>query len=247
VVAAALALAVAVPGAALAGTKAVSGKQTLQIKAHLSPSTAGATHVEFGFRYDYKSTQAGQQPPYNAKTITLVMPSGLVLDPAAAPACKRSQIDKANGDVSKCPPKTIVGHGTVVVNAAPTISAPITGTATIYNAINDVGIGQPKGTRNLILWVKTSIGVNQAFPFRVLKAAGHRVELQARLKKPKQRGVTPGTFTIQTVVLSVTGSGRRSFITDPPSCASSWRFSLKVVNYFNQPPITAHDRVKCRA
>ena len=246
-VAIALAAAIAIPGAALAGKKAVSGQQTLQIKARLTPSGSGATRVKFGFRYDYRSTHPGQQPPYNAKQITLFMPPGLRLDPAAAPSCKRSQIDRAHGDVSKCPRRSIVGHGTVVANATPTIAAPITGTATIYNAVNNVGIGQPKGTRNLILWVKTSIGVNEANPFRILTGKGGRVELQARLPKPKAPGVTPGSFTIQTITLSVSHFGAKPFITNPPSCPGSWPFSLRVVNYFHQPSITAHDRVKCSA
>lgn len=242
----ALAVAVVViPGVALAGKKAVSGQQTLQIKAHLTPSRAAAHHVKFGFRYDYRSTQAGQQPPYNAKSVTLVMPAGLVLDPKAAPACKRSQIDKAGGDVSKCPANTVVGQGSVVVNAAPTIAAPVTGTVTVYNAVNDVGEGQPKGTRNLVLWVKTSIGVTQAVPFRVLHLGGHRIALRATFKKPATPGVSPGSFTIQTVSLSITGHGRKSFIADPPSCTGSWPFALTVINYFSQPSITAHDRVKC--
>jgi hypothetical protein len=241
-----LVVGVILPGLALAGKKVVSGQQTLQIKARLRPASAGARHVAFDFRFDYRSTTPGQQPPYNVKTITLVMPRGLVLNPAAAPACKRSQIDSANGDLSTCPLNTIVGHGSVVANAAPTISTAITGTVTVYNAVNDVGRGQPKGTRNLVLWVKTSIGVNSAIAFRVLKGAGGRVELRATFPKPSQPGVSPGSFTIQTVLLSVFGSGKRSYITDPAVCPGSWPFSLRVVNYFDQPSITARDQVKCR-
>jgi hypothetical protein len=241
----ALAAATAIPGAALAGKKAVSGQQTLQIKDRLTPSRSGATHVKFGFHYDYRSTKPGQQPPYNAKTITLVMPRGAVLDPTAAPSCKRSQIDRAKGNVSTCPHKTIVGHGTFVANAAPTIALPITGTVTVYNAVNNVGIGQPKGTRNLILWAKTSFGVTAAYPFRILKGRGGRMELRTQLKKPKTPGVTPGSFTIQTLTLSISHFGKRSFITNPPSCHGSWPYSLTIVNWFNQPSITAHDRVRC--
>jgi hypothetical protein len=242
----ALAAAIAIPCAALAGKKAVSGQQTLQIKARLTPSRASATRVKFGFHFDYRSTHPPQQPPYNTKTVTLVFPPGLALDPTAAPSCKRSQIDKAKGNVSSaCPRKTIVGHGTLVANAAPTVPVPITGTVTIYNAVNNVGEGQPRGTRNLILWAKTSIGVNAGYPFRVLKGRGGRVALRTKLPKPKTPGVSPGSFTIQTVTLSISHFGRRPFITNPPSCHRSWPFSLTVVNWFNQPSITAHDRVKC--
>jgi hypothetical protein len=237
---------VALPGVALAGKKVTSGQQTLQIKVGLSSRRAAAQHVTLRFHYDYRSTTPGQQPPYNTKTITFVLPAGMVLNPFAAPACKRSQIDKNAGDVGKCPRKTIVGNGTVVANAAPTISAPITGTVTIYNAVNNVGIGQPKGTRNLILWVKTSLGVNQAIPFRVIMR-GRREKLRATFTKPSRPGVTPGSFTVQTVTLSTRGSGKRSFITNPATCTRSWQFALNVVNYFNQPPITATDSVRCQS
>jgi hypothetical protein len=97
--------------------------------------------------------------------------------------------------------------------------------------------------------VKTSINVNQVIPFRVLKGVGGRQELRATFNQPSQPGVSPGTFTIQNVTLSVKGSSSShgSFITNPPACAGSWSYALKIVNYFGQPSITAHDRVKCRA
>lgn len=241
-----LVLAVTLPGVALAGKKVVSGKQTLQIKDLQRPATAGARHVTLGIRFDYRSTTPGQQPPYNTKTITVLEPPGLTLNPAAAPACKRSLIDKANGDISQCPRNTIVGHGTVVANAAPTITALITGTVTVYNAVNDVGVGQPKGTRNLILWVKPSIGPNVAVPFRVLKGPGGRGELRATFTKPSQPGILPGSVTLQTVTLSVSGSGKGSYITNPAVCQGAWAYSVTVANYFGQPSVTARDQVTCR-
>ena len=123
----------------------------------------------------------------------------------------------------------------------------ITGTVTIYNAINNLGEGQPKGTRNLILWAKTSVGVNAGYPFRIIKGRGGRMELQTKLEKRKAPGVSPGSFTIQSVTLTMSHTGKRPFITNPPTCPGGWRFSLTVVNYFKQPPITAHDRAKCRS
>lgn len=240
-------VAVVVPsGVALAGKRVVSGQQTLLIKARLSPSTAGARNVTFGFHYEYRSTRGRQQPPYNMKTITLVMPRGLVVNPAAAPACKQSQINKAMGDLSKCPRNTIIGRGSVVANARPTVPRLITGTATVYNVVNDVGRGQPKGARDLILWVKTSDGGVQEFPFQAMRSPDGRAKLVARLPKPAQPGVMHGTVTVQRLDLSVSGSVMGSFNTNPTRCSGSWRFVLKIVNYFNQPPITAYDRVRCK-
>ena len=233
-------------GIALAGKRAVSGQQTLLIKAGLSPSSAAARHVTFSFHYEYRSTRPGQQPPYNMKTVTLLMPAGLVVNPTAAPACKQSQINKAMGNLVFCPRKTIVGHGSVVANARPLVPTLITGTATVYNSVNDVGMGQPKGTRNLILSVKTSDGGIQVFPFQMMRGPGGRAKLVARLPKPPQPGVTRGTVTIQMLDLSVSGSVMGSFNTNPAVCSRSWQFALMIVNYFNQPPITAYDQVKCK-
>jgi hypothetical protein len=154
-------------GVALAGSNVVSGKQTLQIKAGLRPARAGARHVTSTFRFDYRSTTPGQQAPYNTKSITPW--SRRDWCSTLPPACKRSLINSAHGDLSACPRNTIVGHGTVVVNARPTVPTLISGTVTIYNAVNNIGQGQPKGTRNLVLWVTTSIGLKIAVPFRVLK------------------------------------------------------------------------------
>lgn len=297
-------VAVALPAVALAGEgegeKVVSGQQTLQIAAGLVSGAksaavlnkARAEHVTLAFRYDYRSTTPPQRPPYNTRMVTIVMPAGLVLNPAAAPACNRSQIDAAKGDVSKCPRDTVVGEANVAGAAGPftpasdTRSQPgpppppplpptpppptpppastppppppstpppppppapqvIVGMATIYNAVNNVGEGQPKGTQNLILWWTNSSGVNQAIPFRVLKGAGGRAELQATFAKPSQPGVSPDSITIETVVLSLSGSGKRSFITNPAMCSRSWLFTVTIVNYFGQPSITAQDRVKC--
>lgn len=241
-----LILAFTLSGAALAGNKVVSGKQTLQIKAGLRPARAGARHVTSSLRFDYRSTTPGQQAPYNTKSITFLEPPGLVLNPAAAPACRRSRIENAHGDISTCPRNTIVGHGSVVVNARPTIPTLIARTVTVYNAVNDLGKGQPKGTRNLILWVKTSIGLKIAVPFRVLKGPGGRVELRTTLPKPSHPGLAPGFGTLQTVTLAVSGSGKRSYITNPAVCSGSWPFSLTVTNYFHQPSITARHRVDCQ-
>lgn len=249
----ALVAALVLSGVALAGKRVVSGHQALVIKAQLSPSTAGARDVTFGFHYKYRRPRGGQQPPYNMKTITLLMPRGLVVNPTAAPACKQSQINRAKGNLAKCPRKTVIGHGKVVANARPLLSRLITGTAAVYNVVNDVGTAvinggkrQAKGTRNLILWVKTSDGGIQTFPFQAMRAPGGRAKLVARLPKPAQPGVTRGTVTVQRLDLSVSGSVIGSFNTNPPRCPGSWRFVLKIVNYFNQPPITAYDRVKCQ-
>src|SRR5207302_503691 len=105
------------------------------------------------------------------KTISFVYPKGLQLNPKAVPACKRSALDRTQGNASAaCPSKSLVGSGTVVINAAPTVPAPISGTVSLYNAVNDVGAGgEPKGTRNLVYYAKTSVGVNSTIGFRIIK------------------------------------------------------------------------------
>lgn len=242
-----VAIAAAVPAAAVAGKRVVSGQQSLQIKASLRPDRAGARST-LRLRTDYEGPAAGQRPPYNIKMITVVLPRGLGLHLAAAPSCKRSQIDAAHGDLSKCPARSVVGHGSVVVNAAPTIPTPITGTVTIYNAQNDLGQGQPKGTRNLLFFARTSIGANATLAFRVSRLRGGRVKLSTQQPKPSHPGLAPGDFSLQKVDITITGSRgeRRPFVTNPPTCAGGWPFTMTISNYFGQPSVTAADRVRCR-
>jgi hypothetical protein len=70
--------------------------------------------------------------------------------------------------------------------------------------------------------------------------------LVENMTKPKKPGVTPGSFTIEHVKLSVSaGTAAKPYLSDVTSCHGSWPFSFTIKNWFNQPSITAHDKVRC--
>lgn len=242
-----VAIMVIAPAMALAGKAVTSGQQKLQIKAGLNPARAGARHVTLSFHISYTNPHGTQQPPYSSKTLTITGPFGV--HPTAVPACKESVIVKATNKTSGCPAGTKVGTGTIVINASPTIPKPFSGTVTVYNGVNDRGYaGHRKGSRNIFLYARTSVGVSGVLTFYIVKTPGGGTKLVAQLPKPAKPGVTPGSYTIQTTNLSISGgSASKPYLTDPPSCRGSWLFSFRNDNWFNQPSVTAHDRVMCRA
>jgi len=243
----ALAVAAAlVPAVALAGKPVTSGDQKLQVKATLSPAKAGAKPVTMGVSVSYTNPKnSAQQPPYNTRQ--LIFTGQVAIHPSAVPACKESSNIAANGKTSGCPANTKIGTGSVVVNAAPTIKQPITGTVTIYNGVNDRGYsGHPKGTRNIFLYVQTSVHINVTDVFYIEKAPGGGTTLIENQPKPKKAGVTPGSFTIKHIMLSVSGgTASKPYLSDVSRCSGSWPFSFTINNWFNQPSVTAKDKVAC--
>ena len=235
-----------VPTVALAGKPVTSGQQRLQIKASLTPAKAGAKDVTLGLHVSYTNPQhPGQQPPYDTKTQILV--GQYATHPTAVPACKESAVVKAKGKTSGCPADTKVGTGTIVVNAAPTIKKPISGTVMIYNGVNDQGFaGHPKGARTVFLYVRTSIGVNGTYTYYIHKTPGGGTKLVSNIAKPAKPGITPGSYSIKQIDLKVAGgTDAKPYLSDLTACPGSWRFSFTLHNYFNQPPVTARDRVAC--
>jgi hypothetical protein len=236
---------VLIPAAAWAGKKVVSGRQSLQIKVTVSPARAGARGVAVHFHSDYMSTQpGGQQPPYNEKSLTVTEPKGLVLHPSAVPSCRESKVVAVNGDAAKvCPASAKVGHGSVIVNARPAIKSLITGAITAYNGVDDGGVGgYAKGSPELILYVKTSIGVNTVDYLHIVKSPAG-LQLVGHAAKPTKPGVVAGDITLQR--LDLTLSAGKAYSTAPPTCSGSWLYTLTLRNWFGQPSITARDRVPC--
>ncbi len=242
-----VACAAVVPAVALAGKTVVSGQQSLQLRAGLKSNKAGAQGVTLRFHSDYLSTQpGGQQPPYNTKSVIFTMPKGLQINNSAAPRCRESSVINAATTMPACPANTRVGQGTVILNARPTVPTLINATVTVYNGVDDGGYGgYPKNSPMLVLYVKSSIGINANNFFHVVKGGPGVLKLIGTSTQPAQAGVLPGSFTLQTLDLSVSGSAKKPFVSNPPTCSGSWPFSLTVTNYFGQPSVTAQDRVKC--
>jgi len=234
------------PAVALAGPPSTVGDQQLQIKVSLTPSRAGAKPVTLGLKTSYTNPKhPGQQPSENSRKV--IFTGQFLLHPSAVPACKLSSNMAAGGKTSGCPASTQVGSGTIVVNAAPTIPQPITGTVTLYNGVNDNGSGgHPKGSRAVFFYAQTSIHVNATLVFYISKSSSGGTTLIETMPKPKKPGVTPGSFTIQHVALSVSGgTAKKPYLSNVTSCPGSWPFAFTIQNWFNKPSITAHDKVKC--
>jgi hypothetical protein len=242
-----MAACVLVPTVAWAGKRVIAGQQSLQIKVALKPNRAGARGVKFELRYEYTNPKApGQQPPYNSKSIIFTEPKGLVLNPSAVPSCRESAVVNANDNASVCPAASMVGNGTVTANARPAIPTLISGTVTIYNGVDDGGYaGFPKGSRELILYVKTSIGINAVEFFHAVKTADGGLQLVLKASKPATPGVAPGSFTLQSLDLTIASSSKKPYLSNPGTCPGSWPVSLMVTNWFGQPSITARDQVSC--
>ncbi len=241
-------LAAVLPPAALAGKRVVVRAQSLQIQVGLSSTKAGARLRTVHLHAVYKNPKhPAQQPPYNTKSVIFVLSKGVALHPKNAPACKESIQVNNNGSVNGCPAGSKVGTGRIVVNAAPAVPKPIPAALTIYNGIDDGGYGgYPRGSRLLIFYLQTSLGLNVTEFFHIVKMSGGSYALISKMVKPAKPGITPGTFSLQTVDLTLRNSANKPYFTNPSTCTGSWGFSLKITNYFGQPSITAQDLVNCR-
>lgn len=235
------------PGAAWAGQKVISGQESLQIKVSASPAKVGKVIKTFRLQTaDLSTKPGGQQPPYSTKSITFTVPKGFVINRSATPQCLESAIDRAKGDASAaCPASSKIGTGSVVVNARPTVASLITGSLVAYNASNDNGLdGFSKHSGAIVLYIKTSIGVKTADTFHIVKTS-KGFHLTSLFSKPTKPGVSPGSFTIQKLVLTVSSSAKRPYFTAPPTCRGSWGFALTLAEWFGRKPFTAQDNVKC--
>jgi hypothetical protein len=141
-----------------------------------------------------------------------------------------------------CPAGALVGHASLVVNARPTVKPLISGTASLYNVIDDPGLsGYPKGSGVLVLDIHTSIGVHTQDFFHIAKKSG-RVTLTVHNPQPAKPGIQPGDFTIQKLDLTI----NKPYLTAPSKCSGSWDFALTISSFFGGPTILAHDGVPCK-
>lgn len=234
-------MAVGLPAVAWA---TVVGQQSLRLSVSITPAKAGKPVRSLRIQVVYKNPSSDQQPPYDTHQLIFKEAPGFRMNTSAAPQCPESSVP-SNGNASVCPAASKVGSGTAVINARPTVPQLITATVTAYNAVNDKGYGgAPKGSPALILYFQTSIGIKTSFYFHIVKS-GQITKLIGALAKPSKPGKQPGSFSIQNLDLTLTRSGSKPYMTNPPTCKKSWPFSLTLTNYFNQPSITARSKVAC--
>lgn len=243
----------AVPAIALGGQKVTSGDQSLQLSATLSPSKASSKSKARGvtekIKVDYESLTPNQQVSEATKSVVLTAPKGLTIHTDRAAVCKLSDMLKtdANGQqvgATACPSGSQVGAGTATADARPGIAQPVQATLQLFNGLDDVnpdGTPRNPGVPSLILYAKTSIGVNTELPFDI---SGSRLELDYAPPQPGQKQI----FHIQKVDLSIPNrGGKHAYVTAPRTCGHSrkWKFSMTITNY-DGPSITATDTERCR-
>lgn len=230
------------PAAAIAGT-GIAGGQRLSLSVKLSPAKASAQHVSLGFHMDYRTTSGAPNPNY-IKQIALSLPPGLSFNVHAAPQCDANAFFTSNDNPSVCPKGSVVGTGSAVIDARPTLPQPVQGTITLFNA---------KGKHNdLMAFVTTPLHVSTVIYFQVLPA-GPNQQLVADLTPPTATdNAKPPLYTARTIDLTVhDGSGHKSFISSPSTCRGSWSFGVQVTTFASPratlPPVRATDAVTCRS
>lgn len=232
----------AVPASALAGKTVTAGDQTLQITAKVTPAKAGTKKKPRGARLqlhvDYESLNEGAQIKESTKSILLTMPKGMALHPSTAETCTLSALLR-DGDTA-CPAGSLVGQGKGTADPRPTLPEPIDATIALYNGIDDVapdGSPRDKGIPAVIMYAKTSIGVNATLPFDI---KGNKLLLEYA---PPAEGSSQ-LFHIQKVDISIP-NGKKPYVTVPTTCKKPWSFSMAVAN-FDGPTVTASHSVKCK-
>lgn len=230
-----------VPALAIAGKKATSGDQTLQVSSTLSPAKAGkkgkAQPATLKFKIDYESTNADAQIKESSKSVVLNLPAGTTLHTGARGQCTYSQLNQ--GGPSACPSGARVGQGTVTADGRPAIADPLHATVTLYNGLDDVNPdGSPRDPAVPAVLFYAQIGpVAAVFPFDV---SGSKLELDyAQPAADASQG-----FHLQKVDVTVAAGGKKPFVTTPTTCRKSWLTSMTITN-FDGPSITATSVQKC--
>src|SRR2546423_5920875 len=237
-------LAVAVPAVAFAGERAFSGAQSLKIEAGLSPAKAGAKRATLKLHVDYESTTPGQHTPYNPKSIKLVVPEGMRFLAKNAPTCSEHAFGTtSNPDRgTACPPGSLVGSGTVTVDARPFLNEPVVGTLSIYNSRYDCDCykhrpGAKKGSQDLLFYIKTNVA-NALLVFNVLP----NQSIEDYERAPKNGQESP--YSLKTLDFSIGRDTAKPFVRHPATCDGGWPFALTIANY-DGPSITARDTAPC--
>jgi hypothetical protein len=238
-------LAVAVPAVAVAGTRTVSGAQSLKITAALSPKKAGAKRTTLKLHVDYESTKPNQHIQYTPKSIKLTVPKGLHFLAKNAPRCSEHAFGTtSNKDRSTaCPKGSLVGSGKVTADARPAAPDPITGTLSIYNSRYDCTCythrpGAKMGSQDLLFYIKTTVGVNALLVFNVLPNGS----IEDYEPKP-EKGKKP-IYSLKTLDFSIGKDTKKPFVRAPSTCDGKWPFALTITN-FDGPSITARHKAAC--
>lgn len=231
------------PALAAGGQKVTAGDQSLQVNAKISPAVAGRKSrpqgVTFKLGVDYESLNPNAQVSESTKSITLSLPAGMKVNVKSRKQCLVSRLS-ADGP-SACPRGSRVGQGTATADARPTLAEPVPAKVTLYNGLDDTNPdGSPRSPAvpAVILFAQTDLGLNTVLPFDL---SGSSMRLDYAPSRPGEKPL----FHLQKVSLTFPGAGRRSYLTAPTRCTSSWTVGLAIEN-FDGPSIADTRDVKCR-
>jgi hypothetical protein len=160
------------------------------------------------------------------------------IDPGAAGQCSDASIVQHDG-VSGCPGSSIVGTGTIVVDARPALPTLLDGKIALYNV--------KKGSDHYMLFwftVKTSgkpVSVGQLYK---LVTKGDETTLDYT-EPPPEQGAT-ALYTPRTVDFTIHDSSKhKPYIDAPASCEHSWPFSVRISAYGGAPTLEARAQAPC--
>jgi hypothetical protein len=243
-----LVAAVALPAAALAGQKVVSGDQSLQVSAKLTPAKPGAKRVTLSMNVNYQSTVPNQHILYTTKTVELTLPAGIRLLTGNVPFCSEHKYGTTSNPNHRtaCPAGSLVGTGTVTADARPALAQPVPATLAIYNSRYDCGCfdhpaGSKKGSPDLLFSIHTKLGVNDLLVFNV-RPDGKLIASPA----PQVGGSKP-IFALESLIFTIGATTKKPFVAAPATCTGGkWRFGVTITNT-DGPSVSAHDVQACTA
>ncbi len=226
------------PAAAFAGKKVSKNGVSLQLSSSVSPHKAGAKGVKVHIHVDYRFATASERQKANTKEVRLTLAPGMKINPSAAGQCT-SAAALAGTSVAGCPKSSIVGSGTVVIDARPTVAKPLNGTVTLYNY---------KGHHHDVLfWFSVPFGGKPITGSEVyLILSKGKTEYLSYVASPPATGST-SLYSLRTADLTLrNASTGKAYITAPAACTGgSWPFSFMVSNYSGAPNLTATDKATC--
>jgi hypothetical protein len=227
------------PAAALAGKKVSKDNESLQLTTKVTPDKAGSKGVKLHIHVEYDFTSISERQKTNNKDVRLTLPPGMKINPTAAGQCTGSAAENGTS-VAACPKSSIVGSGTVTIDARPTSSKFLGGTVTLYNV---------KGQHHDILfWFSVKFGstlVTGGELYRMLMSGKTEYLDYATFAPPPH---TISVYTLRSADLTLQdASTGKAYVNAPATCTGSWPFSFSISNWTGAPTIGASDKASCKA
>lgn len=226
------------PAAAIAGREISKHGVSLGLAVKVQPGRTAAEGADVHVRIDYDFSSPSQREQALAKEVRFRLAPGMRLDPSAAGECSDAAIVHDNG-VSGCAKSSIVGTGTIVVDARPAVPDLLDGKVELYNV-------EKRSERYVLFWFTVEskgkpVSVGELYR---ITATGDQTMLDYR-EAPPEQGAT-ALYTPRTIEFTIHGSDRhKPYISLPAKCDGSWPFSLLISAYGGAPRLLATAKARC--